>query len=233
MAMRRLWTAGLILLAGCELLQKLPDEPATQQVRTDPFAEPRRVLPRVQAQPASQESAYRVELIRSKLVGENPQAGLRPNVMAVNAADPEIFHTDLNNIYITEGLIRQCQSDGQLAGVLAFALGRMVSEREAAVDDKVRQPDRLMPIHVPIGGGGNARLADPLNEIELARFEKQYPKHKKLSRPNPHLVARTILERAGYQTTELDAALPILSNAERYAILENQFNGIAKQSEWK
>jgi hypothetical protein len=216
------------------MLQLQPQEPATQQVANNPFVEPRRTLPpRVNVQPASQETAYRVELLRSKLVGENPQAGLRPNVTSLGSADPEIFHTDLNNIYITEGLVRQCQTEGQLAAVLAYEMGRMVSEREASIGDKARQPDRLMPIHLPIGGGGNAYGADPLNQVELARFEQQYPKHKKLALPNPHLVARTILERAGYQTTELDAATPILSNAERYSVLADQFKGTAKQSEWK
>jgi len=229
-----LWCAGLILLTGCEMLQLQPSEPATQQVTTSPFVEPRRAMaPRVQVQPATQETAYRVELIRGKLVGENPQSGLRPNVIAVNAVDPEIFHTDLNNIYITEGLVRQCETEGQLAGVLAYELGRMVSEREASVGDQVRQPDRLTPIHLPIGGSGNARNADPLYQVELGRFEQQYPKQKKLARPNVQLVARTILEHAGYQKTELDAALPILSNAERFAVLESQFKGTAKQSEWK
>ena len=82
--MRNRWYIGLLLLAGCVPTQMLPEEPSTLQVASTPFAEPKKPLPtRVNYAPASQQTAYRVELIRSKLVGENPQAGLRPFVTAV------------------------------------------------------------------------------------------------------------------------------------------------------
>ena len=68
----------------------------------------------------------------------------------------------------------------------------------------------------------------------MARFEKQYPRHaRKLDRVNPQQVARSILEGAGWQRTELDAAGPILQTAERYRGMENQFKGTIKQGDWK
>ena len=44
---------------------------------------------------------------------------LRPHLTALTSADPEIFHTDLNHVYITDALVRQCQTEGQLAAVIA------------------------------------------------------------------------------------------------------------------
>jgi predicted Zn-dependent protease len=235
--MRPRWWIGLALipLAGCVESFVMPREPATQQVAASPFHEPaRRLPPRVNVPPASQEAAFRVELLRGKLIGENPQSGLRPVVTTLGVADTEIFHVGLNNVYITEGLVRQCATDGQLAGVLAHEFGRMVAEREATVSDEVRQPERLLPIQVPVGGASNVRGSDPISQVELARFEQQHPKHaKKLPRPDPQQVARTILEKAGFQRTDLDAALPILQAAERFSVHENQFKGIGKQSDWK
>jgi hypothetical protein len=231
--MRNPWSLGLLLLAGC--LPTLPEESPTQQVPSAPFTESRRPIPtKVNYAPASPETSFRVVMIKDKLLGESPKVGIKPNVAAIGSADPEIFHTGLNQIFITEGLVRQCQSEGQLAAILAYELGRMISEREAAVSDEIRQPERQLPIQLPIGSNGNSRDADPTNYIQLAQHEKLYPKHPgKLAPPNPFLIARDVLERAGYQRTDLDAALPILQNAERFQVLEHQFKGTLKQGDWK
>lgn len=234
--MRNRWCLGLMLLAGCAPMPTLPEEAATAQVSSTPFAEPRRAAPaRVNYAAAAQDTSKRVMLINDKLIGDhyNPQFGLRPDVTAIGSTDPEVFHIGLNQIYITEGLVRQC-TDGQLAAVLANEMGRMISEREAAVSDEIRQPERLLPIGLPIGSNGTSRDRDPTFYIELAQHEKLHPKQtKKLSRPNPQLVARELLERAGYQRTELDAALPILQNADRFQMWANQFKGTGMQNDWK
>jgi hypothetical protein len=135
---------------------------------------------------------------------------------------------------VTEGLAKLCQTDGQLAAILAYELARIISEREGSVGPQIRSPERLLPIQLPIGGNGNSREADPTSYIELARYDKQYPKHHtKLLPPNPQQVARSILESGGYQRTELDAAQPILDQAARFSTLERQFKGTLKQSDWQ
>ncbi len=229
--MRYRWYVCLLLLTGC--LPTLPEEPTTAQVASSPFTEPRRAAPtRVSYAPASQQTSYRVLLIKDALVNKNPQLGINPYIIAIGSADPEIFHVGLNHVYITEGLFRQCQTEGQLAAVLANELGRIISEREAATSDDIRSPERLLPIQFSTAGSGRDR--DPIGPIELALHEKRYPKqHGKLGRPNPQLIAREVLERAGYQRTDLDSVLPILQNAERFQVLENQFKGAPKQSDWK
>jgi hypothetical protein len=231
--MQKCWAVALILIAGC--LPRMPEEPATAQVGTKPFSEPGRPAPtKVSYAPASQETSLRVLLMKDALIAKNQQFGLNAYAIAIGSADPEIFHVGHHHIYITEGLVRQCSSDGLLAAVLASELGRIISEREAAVSDNIRQPERLPPIHLPIAGNGNAREADPINYVEMAKFEKQYPKHTgKLPRPNPQVVARDILERAGYSSTDLDAAMPLLHYADRFHALEYQFKGAAKQADWQ
>lgn len=226
---------ALIALTGCPPRSFIaPEGQPTQQVAAC-LQEPRKAAPtRVNYPPASQETSYRVLLIKDKLINENLKFGLKPYVLAIGSADPEIFHVGTNQIFISEGLVRQCQTDGQLAAVLANEMGRMVSEREAVVSDDIRQPERLAPIQFAIGNSVNSHHADQVRAAELANFEKAYPKHtKKLARPNPEQVARAILENAGYQRTELEAAAPILQQAARFAVYENQFKGTTKQAEWK
>ena len=229
--MRNRWCLGLLLLAGCLPLQTVPEELPTQQVATT-FGEPRRPMPtRVNYPPAAREVSIRLMLVKDKLVGHNPQFA-ELFVMAIGSPDPEIFHVGTNQIFVTEGLVRQCETDGKLAGALAYEMGRMVAEREASIADEIRQPERLRPIQ-PLVGHGMTREMDPTRYAEMALYEKEHPKHaKKLTPPNPQQVARGLLENASFQRTELDAAWPVLQNAARFSGWENQFKGTMKQSGW-
>ncbi len=193
-------------------------------------ADPRKELRR----PAQPELDFRVNQIKDKLAGDNPQIGLKPFTKVLSSPDPEIFRMGLNHIYLTDTLVKQCDTDALLAAALANELGKMISEREKSVADQIRAPEPLLPPSVPIGGMGNSREADPTRYVEMAFFEKEHPKTpRKLTPVNPQVVARSILEKAGFQRTDLDAALPILQNAERNSVHANQFNGPAKQSDWK
>jgi hypothetical protein len=235
MHMRYRYCLGLLLLAGCVSTPTVPDENATAQVGSTPFHEPGKLAPtKVNYAPAAPDIGFRVVQVNGKLIGDNPQIGLKPFAIAIGSTDPEIFHVGLNYIYITEGLVRQCQSDAVLAAVLANEMGRMIAEREKSVADQIRAPEPMPPPSLPIGGIGNSREADPTRYVEMAFFEKQHPKTPpKLTPVNPQVVARSILEKAGFQRTDLDAALPILQNADRNSVLTNQFKGPAKQSDWK
>ena len=231
--MRKCSCLIFLLVVGCIPMQMQPEE-TTRQVPASPFEDSRRPAPaRVQYAPASQETSFRVLLVKDKLIAKNERLGIKPFAIAIGASDPEVFHVG-NTIYVTEGLVRQCPTENQLAGVLAFELGRMVAERESTIADEIRQPERPLPIDLPIGGGGYSSESNPLRGVELARHEKEFPRQpQKLTRPNPQAVARSILENAGFQRTDLDAAFPIINAAERYTVLETQFKGPGKQGDWK
>lgn len=233
--MRNRWCLGLVLVAGCVSLPTGQNENATPQVGSTPFAEPARPAPtRTSYTAAAKDVDYRVMQIKDKLIGDNPQLGLKPFTAAISSPDAEIFHKGLRYIYITDTLVKKCDTDALLAAVLANELGRMVAERERNVADQIRAPEPMQPVGLPIGSMGNRGDADPIHNVEMAMYEKQYPKTpRKITPVNPQLVARSVLEKAGYQRTDLDAAMPILENAQRSAVLSNQFNGPAKQGDWK
>ena len=71
------------------------------------------------------------------------------------------------DVVITEGLVRQCTSDGQLAAVLCTELGRLVSEREALAPPSVRKPERL-PVSFGSTSSSRARLMRSLVEPVLS-----------------------------------------------------------------
>jgi hypothetical protein len=225
----------LLLFAGCLSMPTARDENATLQVGSTPFTEPNKPAPtKTNYTAAAPDVGFRVMQIKDKLIGDNPQLGLKPFTVAVSSPDAEIFHKGLNYIYITDSLVKKCDTDALLAAVLANEMGKMVAEREKSVADQIRAPEPLPPPALPIGGGGNSRDVDPVYAAQMAKFEQQYPRTQRKPTPvNPQLVARSILEKAGFQRTDLDAAMPILDKAQNNSVLSNQFNGPAKQSDWK
>jgi hypothetical protein len=228
----RLAGVGLLALGGCLPLDLFREDSDFAQVPTSPFpAPPQHVAkrPKTNFTPASQDIAWRVDSVGRKLLAANPQAGLNPLFATIGSPDPEVFHADLTIVYVTEGLVRQCRGEADLAAVLATELGRMVSEREAIARREVRTFEPTPPIPLPIGGQGNPLAADPTYYVELAKFEKEHPKSDRtrpLPPPDPRKVAVAILEQAGFQKADLDAAAPILRSAEQHCTLEHQFKGI-------
>jgi predicted Zn-dependent protease len=162
------------------------------------------------------ETAARVDQVGKKLVGANPQMGSRPAFHTLGVPQSEVFHKATTEVFITEGLAKQCTTEAQLAAVLAHELGKMVSEREALASPQSRAPEGMPPpdLHVGDGFGGSFGPADQLHRAELAKYEKEHPrKTGPLPPPNPDALARTYLTKAGYAATELDGVSALLRAA--------------------
>ena len=74
---------------------------------------------------------------------------------------------------MTEGLARQCQSDGQLAALICFELGRMIAEREASRGGT--DPDTLPPLETTVGNDvrGTFGDVDGMHVYEMTRYEQK------------------------------------------------------------
>jgi hypothetical protein len=214
-------------VAGC-----LGPETSTQLVPDSPFgtgtpaAQTRRTG---YAQPQSVEAAARVDALGRQIVGANSGAGLKPTFVAIGGAQPEIFHSGTTSVFITEGLIKQCTSDGQLAAVLCTELGKMVAEREAKADPRSRSPEYLPPMDVPIGNDsfGAMGSADQTHLAELAKFqrERRAPSAPRPLPPDPRTLAKLYLSKAGYPESDLESVAPILADAAKNSTFEKQFTG--------
>src|SRR5579871_1781906 len=129
----------VIAVAGCLFNDGAPVVPA------DPFS-PRTpgAPPRTQAAtfaPASTEVAARVETIGRKVLDANKQTSLRLQFHTIGSPQPEVFHLQARDVFVTEGLVSQCKTDGELAAVLCQEMGKMVAERELRADPRSRNPD--------------------------------------------------------------------------------------------
>ena len=112
---------------------------------------------------------------------------------------------------ISDGLVRQCASDGELAAVLSLELGKMLSEWESADGRWTHMPEKLPPIEVRIGNqtsdlyGG----AGMMRQAEMAKYGKEQSARGAVA-PDPQVLARAWLMKAGYAARDVDAALSML-----------------------
>ena len=202
-----------VMAAGC-LSQ--PASPAL--VPSNPFGgSPLPATARLPLVPASLEAAARVDGLGRRLVNANGRLGIQPLFRTIGAPQAEIFHQGTSEVDITEGLVKQCVTDGQLVAVLAVELGKMVSEREAFAGPRTRAPDQEPPMDVRVGSdnAGAFGPADQLHRAEIAKYDKERRQRaiNAAAPPDPQTLARAYLLRSGYTGGELEAAAPLLRSA--------------------
>jgi hypothetical protein len=210
---------ALLGLAGC-----LPPESShSQLVSENPFGGPPVTPPpsRAPFAQASTESAARVDALGRAILAANPQVGVKPLFRTIGTPDNEVFHHGTAEIDITEGLVKQCRTDGQLAAILCLELGKMVSERTALAAPAHRAQERELPPDVRVAGDVGS---DMTREAELGKFyEPDRRRHAAAALPpDPQALARTYLTKSGYQPLELDGVAPLLRAAASNSKFEKQ-----------
>jgi hypothetical protein len=224
--------------AGClpqQVRENSADKSGTALVPPNPFGKTAAAPQPTRAAfaPASSEVAMQVDNLGRNILAANKQTALKPLFVTIGSPQPEVFHRGTSELEITEGLVRRCQSEGQLAAVLCLELGKMVSEREALAGAQTRSPDRRPPIEVPIGNAGQFGSPDPTRQVELAKFEQERRRApERLPPPDPNALARIYLKNAGYAETELDGVAALLRAADASGGIEKQFKGQLPAQSW-
>ncbi len=219
---RRVWPVVVSLLAvgGC-----LPEDGNLPAVPAGLFDEAPQNTPagHLIHAPASEEAAKRVLQIGAQILTSNPTLGVRPVFTTIGAPWEEIFHQDDKVIFITEGLVRECGTDRQLAAVLCHELGKMAAERQQWA---APPSDNGPPMDVPVGPdyGGAFGPPDGTRAMELAVYERKHRKAVEAAAapPDPDALARAILQKAGGNPADLDAAAPLLRAADEHMDFEKQ-----------
>jgi hypothetical protein len=66
--------------------------------------------------PEAKQESIRVAQVGQQILGANPQLPIKPQFIILGGPTEELFHRGSQDIFITEGLARQCTSDGQAGG---------------------------------------------------------------------------------------------------------------------
>jgi hypothetical protein len=218
------WLPLWLLAAGCV------EERSSLLVKAGPSGEPvvAKALNNVQSAPTTEDAGKRVICVGQKVVGANPQMGLRPAFCTAGTPDPEIFHRGTGGlegcqVVISEGLVRRCTTDVQLAAVLCNELGKIVAEREVQAGPAFRQSDRTPPNEGRIGNDytGAFGPSDGTYLMEQGKLEKQRLKPR--TSPAPDALAKQYLVRAGYAEAELVQVQALLHEAEKNFTVEKTY----------
>lgn len=230
-ARRTLNLLGFMLTAaGC-----LSDNKKLATVSTDPLRNPGRVQAASfkQAPKATQEIALRVDRVGKKILTANPRINQKVVFFALGVPHEEIFHQsnkDVGSVYITEGLVKQCKNDDELAAVLSEELGKMVAEQMVRARPAPPPLSAAIMLNPPISSdvGGAIGSADRTNDLIATRYERDWRQsHQALpsAPPPPQTLARSYLICAGFDPKSLDAVKPLLRKAEKQSGVELSMTG--------
>jgi hypothetical protein len=175
---------------------------------------------------ASEEAGKRVVQVGGQILASNPKLGFKPAFTTIGAPWEEIFHRGDKAVFITEGLVRACVTDGQLAAVLCHELGKIAVERQEL--EATAPQDRGPSMDTPVGNdhGGVFGAPDGTRAAELAVYEQKRRKAalEAATPANPDVLARAILEKAGGTPADLEAAAPLLKRADEHITFEKQMS---------
>ncbi len=181
--------------------------------------------------PGSTEMSLWVDAVGHKILAANPDAQIKPFFATVGANQPEVFHKGDQMLYITEGLVKKCQNEGQLAAVLSEELAAMEAERRTLARGKVRDAEPPLPITVPMGNAGQFNAPDLTRLAELSRVDRTRAPGASRPEPiDPHALARNFHRNARFTDADYEAARPLLREAEGNWSLEKSINGSAALS---
>lgn len=224
------WVLLLVALPGCMQMPAstaaIPFSPFNSTSTTSAARPP----DSRSAPPATVEAAMNVNRVGRKLLAANPAIGLTPSFITIGGetAAPELFHRGEAEVVITESLARKCNTESELAALLSRELGKMASERAGI--GLVGVPESGPPPSVNIGHDyvGTSGPADITSRAELAYFEQKRAKAREAAAPpDPEVLARVYLQRAGFNPATLDTVAPLLSTADGNGKLEKLMSPVA------
>jgi hypothetical protein len=216
----------VIMASGCSdlpLLSKrtpdLPGDPGSSDVSAH------RPLPHVTCAPASGEAAARVGKVGQQLIDKNRQYGIQPLFMTAGLPDPEILHQGTGLIIVTESLVSQCATDAQLAAVLGVEIGKIVAERESQEGGRRRLRER--PEAMSVARNSTFPTTGSPDRTEVAEMVKMYGDRPAapatVDLPNPEVIARNCLKKAGFEEREVEGVRELLKAADANTELHKQY----------
>ncbi len=218
----RILAAGLLIgLVGC-----LPETAQLALVPSDNAEIQRLAAKPIQRAPATEAVAKRVIVVGRQVVAGNRSLGVRPTFTTIGVPQEELFHRGVEEIYISEGLVKKCPNDDQLAALLALELGRIIAEREILGGTTVsRSLPRHLPEDVPVGNDHSGSFGSPdgTRMMELAQAEKAAKAPR--TPAEPEALARIYLRRAGFDETKVKATESLARLADANSTLARQMTG--------
>src|SRR5262245_21381165 len=112
--------------------------------------------------------AERVETLGRKIITQNTFTGIEPLFHTVGVKELVLFHRGQGELFVSEGIAKECKTDNELAAVLCSELALMMTEKQAARRvgvDRDSIPEVAIPTDSGLAGG---TPVDPARAAERA-----------------------------------------------------------------
>lgn len=175
---------------------------------------------------ASVEHARRVDDLTKRILDQNTFTGLEPIVRVIGVPEAVLFHRG-PELFISEGLVKKCKTEPELAAVLCTELGKMMSQKRAAIAVG-RNPDPIPAIALP-GGSADTGL---VRDAELAMLKRREDEKRAFEQSGEVQLAKDLLKRAGFDPAEFDRVQGMVKQSERGESIRKQMAGTAPAPVW-
>lgn len=170
-------------------------------------------------------NAQRVQELGQRILEQNTFTGLTPLFHHVNIQELLIFHRGSDELFISDGLIRRCNTEEELAAVLCRELGQMLAEKRMAKSlnyNTSSVPETAAP--PPLGEGIIAASSPDLagNAHENAS-----------SQCDPIELAQELLKGAGFDPQALNKISELTRELNKHPLLiARQISAPAQNPQW-
>lgn len=177
------------------------------------------------------ETSRRVEQLGKQILTQNPFTGVEPAFATAGVPETVLFHRGTELIVVSEGLVKKCKNDAELAAVLCTELGQMVAENQSLRRAKNEPiPESALP-----GGASPASgsPSDPGLQAELAFRERGRPRAPRISETESAAkLSRELLRGTGFDPAEYDRVEPLVKQSDRGVALRKQMSESAPPPKW-
>jgi predicted Zn-dependent protease len=174
--------------------------------------------------PASLQVAGRVDELAHRVIDQNTFTGIEPVVTVIGVPDAVLFHRGPSQLFISEGLVKKCKTDAELAAVLCSELGQMMSQKRAGV--RVGRDRDANPAPAP------PEDANGVVEAERALQQRRAKERLAKDQSDANQLARQLLKGAGFDPAELDRVDKMVKQSDRGEAIKKQMNGPAPAPTW-
>lgn len=173
------------------------------------------------------ETSQRVDELMRRILDQNPFTGIDPIAHTFGRKESMLFHRGNGELFISEGLVKKCRTEPELAAVLCSELGKMMSQQKSAAAAG-RLPSTIPDIALPNG----LPDANSVQIAEMTRIERQQKERQLHDQSEEVQLAKMLLKGAGFDPNELDRIESMVKQSESGEQLRKQFAGTSPRPFW-
>ncbi|MFO0805557.1 MAG: hypothetical protein U0791_20845 [Gemmataceae bacterium] len=176
---------------------------------------------------ASVEHIRRVDDLAKRILDQNTFTGVDPVIRVLGVPESALFHRGANELFISEGLVKKCKTEPELAAVLCTELGKMMSQKRAAIAVG-RTPDPIPEVALP----GVSSDSSQVRQAELALQKRREDQKRAAEQAGDVQLAKDLLKGAGFDPAEYDRVQGMVKLSDRGEAIRKQLSGTAAAPTW-